>query len=249
MLEFPFDRFLGMKTIAILAPMQEELDALLRLLPPARSQSLHGLDLLHIDYRGLHLVLARSGVGKVNTALSVAILLSHLDVSHIVNLGSAGGMRAGQNILDLVVPSEVLAVDVDVTPLGFEFGQMLGEPSVYHTDETMRAWFAQAAKSWPEMPPVHGGAVGTTDSFVYRADQVELIQQRFGRDRVACVEMEGAALAQVCRRFGVPFLIVRSLSDVPATDADNHLDFNTFLNQAAHNAARLVLEMLNALPV
>ena len=121
---------------------------------------------------------------------------------------------------------------------------MLGEPAAYESDDTMRGWFDQAAASWPEMPAVHRGAVGTTDSFVYRPDQVALIRERFGEDRVACVEMEGAALAQVCRRFNVPFLIVRSLSDVPATDADNHLDFNAFLHRAAHNAARLTLEML-----
>jgi adenosylhomocysteine nucleosidase len=235
-----------MKTIAILAPMQEELDAVIRLLPAGKTEHLHGLDLTRIDYCDKHLVLARSGVGKVNTAMSVAILLSHLNVDHIVNLGSAGGMRAGQHILDLVVPSEVLAVDVDVTPLGFAFGQMLGEPSVYHTDAAMRDWFQKASQAWPEMPTVHHGAVGTTDSFIYRPDQVELIQQRFGEGRVACAEMEGAAVAQVCHRFGVPFLIVRSLSDVPATDANNHLDFNEFLHQAAHNAARLLVEMLKS---
>jgi len=245
-MEWSFHKFLGMKTIAILAPMQEELDAVLHLLPVGRPEHLHGLDLWHVDFAGKHLVLARSGVGKVNTASAVAILLSHLHVDHIVNLGTAGGMRSGQKILDLVVPSEVLAVDVDVTPLGFEFGQMLGEPSVYHTDAEMREWFTRVTHTWDDMPTVHHGAVGTTDSFVYRPEQVQQIQQRFGAERVACVEMEGAALAQVCRRFGVPFLIVRSLSDVPATDTDNHLDFNTFLHKAAHNAARLVVAMVQS---
>ncbi len=234
-----------MKTIAILAPMQEELDALVALLPPATPTHLRGIDLLQVDYQGFRLVLAKSGVGKVNTASSLSILLSHMELDAVVNLGSAGGMRTGQRILDLVVPDEVLAIDVDVTPLGFAFGQMLGEPEVYHADAGLRARFRSAAARWPEMPPLHEGAVGTGDSFVYRPDQVEQIRARFGADRVACVEMEGAALAQVCRRFGVPFLIVRSLSDVPAAGEGNHLDFQEFLHQAAHNAARLVVEMLN----
>lgn len=233
-----------MKTIALLAPMQEELDAVLALLPPASRSSLHGLELLETDHAGVHLVLARSGVGKVNTALNAALLLSHRSIDAVVNIGSAGGLRAGQKILDLVVPDEVLAVDVDVTPLGFEFGQMLGEPAVYRADPTLRASFAAAARSWPDMPPLHEGAVGTGDSFIYRPDQVALIRARFGEDRVACVEMEGAALAQVCRRFGTPFLIVRSLSDVPAAGEGNHLDFPVFLNRAAANAARLVMGML-----
>lgn len=235
-----------MKTYAILAPMQEELDAVLALLPSATSTVLHGLELLETEHAGVKLVLMRSGVGKVNTAMNATLLLSHRRIDAVVNLGSSGGLRAGQAILDLVVPDEVLAIDVDVTPLGFEFGQMLGEPSVYHTDATLRARFAKALEAWPGHPPVHQGAVGTGDSFVYRPDQVALIRERFGKDRVACVEMEGAALAQVCRRFGTPFLIVRSLSDVPAAGEGNHLDFPVFLAKAAANAARLVLGMLAA---
>lgn len=235
-----------METIAILAPMQEELDALLRLLPPGTRETFHGLDLTHVEFHGRHLVLARSGVGKVNTAMNTAILLSHLAIDAVVNVGSAGGLREGQRILDLVLPDEVIAVDVDVTPLGFEFGQMLGEPSAYHADPVLRARFERAAAAWPEIPPVHHGAVGTGDSFVYLPEQVSRIRERFGADRVACVEMEGAALAQVCRRFDVPFLIVRSLSDVPASGEGNHLDFPVFLQKAASNAARLVLEMLKA---
>jgi adenosylhomocysteine nucleosidase len=235
-----------MKTIAILAPMQEELDALVRLLPPVDRTVFHGIELLTTEFHGQNLVLMRSGVGKVNTAMNLTLLLGHMAVDEVVNIGSAGGMREGHRILDLVVPDEVLAIDVDVTPLGFEFGQMLGEPSVYFPDASMRERFAKVAAKWPDMPAVHRGAVGTGDSFVYRPDQVRQIRDRFGEDRVACVEMEGAALAQVCNRFKVPFLIVRSLSDVPAAGEGNHLDFPVFLEKAAHNAARLVLGMLES---
>lgn len=236
-----------MKTIAILAPMQEELDALVALLPPVAKSLCHGLELLEVDHAGAHLVLARTGVGKVNTAMNLTLLLSHRAIDEVVNIGSAGGLREGQNILDLVVPDEVIAIDVDVTPLGFAFGQMLGEPDRYHPDASLRSRLEQVSASWPEMPPVHYGAVGTGDSFVYHPDQVAQIRKRFGPSRVACVEMEGAALAQVCRRFKVPFLIVRSLSDVPAAGEGNHLDFPLFLEKASGNAARLVLGMLGTL--
>jgi adenosylhomocysteine nucleosidase len=165
-------------------------------------------------------------------------------VDEVVNIGSAGGLREGQRILDIVVPDEVVGVDIDVTPLGFEFGQMLGEPASYIPDPDLRDRFAKVAAKWPDMPAVHKGAVGSGDSFVYKPEQVAQIRERFGDDRVACVEMEGVAVAQVCRRFGVPFLIVRSLSDVPAAGEGNHLDFPVFLEKAAHNAARTVVEML-----
>jgi adenosylhomocysteine nucleosidase len=236
-----------MKTIAILAPMQEELDALARQLPSGTTEIVHGLSVLHVDFSGHHLVLAKSGVGKVNTAMNATLIASAFAPDAIVNVGSSGGLRDGQKILDLVVPDEVLAIDVDVTPLGFEYGQMLGEPAVYHTDAKLRDLFEHAVRNWQEIPTIHQGAVGTGDSFVYRPDQVSLIRERFGEHRVACVEMEGAALAQVCRRFSIPFLIVRSLSDVPAAGEGNHLDFPVFLEKAADNAARLVVEMLKIL--
>jgi len=235
-----------MKTIAILAPMQEELDALVRLLPPAATIVHHGLDLLQTDFQGTHLILGRTGVGKVNTAMNLALLLGGFPIDEVVNIGSAGGLREGQSILDLVVPDEVVAVDVDVTPLGFAFGQMLGEPTSYRPDAAMRLRFREAVAAWPEMPVVHEGAVGSGDSFVYLPSQIRQIRDRFGEGRVTCVEMEGAAIAQVCLRFGVPFLIVRSLSDVPAAGEGNHLDFPVFLERAAHNAARLVVEMLKS---
>lgn len=233
-----------MKTIAILAPMQEELDALTKLLPPGTPTRLRVLDLLQVDFHGNRLILARTGVGKVNTAMNLSLLLGHMHVDEVVNIGSAGGLRADQSILDLVLPDEVLGIDVDVTPLGFEFGQMLGEPTSYRPDPALRARFSKVVSMWPEMPSVHEGAVGSGDSFVYLPEQVERIRARFGESRVACVEMEGVAIAQVCRRFDVPFLIVRSLSDVPAAGEGNHLDFPVFLEKAAHNAARLLVEML-----
>ena len=91
-----------MKTIAILAPMQEELDALARQLPSGTTETLHGLVLLHIDFAGHHLVLAKSGVGKVNTAMNATLLASHVELDAIINVGSSGGLREGQRILDLV---------------------------------------------------------------------------------------------------------------------------------------------------
>ncbi|HNY29520.1 MAG TPA: 5'-methylthioadenosine/adenosylhomocysteine nucleosidase [Fibrobacteria bacterium] len=233
-----------MPTIAIFAPMKEELDALLALLPPTVPRSLPGLEILETEFHGKHLVLARSGVGKVNTAMNATIVLAHRKVDAVLNVGTAGGLRQDQKILDLVVPEEVLAVDVDVTPLGFAYGQILGGPPVFFTDPTLRKRFDRVARAWPDMPAVHRGAVGTGDTFVNKPRQVEQIRERFGRDRVACVEMEGAALAQVCLHFGVPCLIVRSLSDVPAAGEENHLDFPVFLERAAHNAARLLVEML-----
>jgi len=226
--------------------MQEELDALVRLLPPCETIQIRHLEVLKTEFGGKRILLARSGVGKVNTAMNATLLMGSERIDAVVNVGSAGGLRQGQRILELVVPDEVLAVDVDVTPLGFEYGQMLGEPAVYRTDADLRAKALRAIQELSDLPPHHDGAVGTGDSFVYRPDQVDQIRTRFGTDRVACVEMEGAALAQVCRRFDVPFIVVRSLSDVPAAGEGNHLDFPVFLEKAAHNAARLVVALLKA---
>ena len=100
-----------------------------------------------------------------------------------------------------------------------------------------------AEHAWPLT--CHHGLLGSSDSFIYRPDQIDSIRSHFG-DAVACVDQEGGAIAHVCTRFGVPFLILRALSDVPGK-GDNALDFQTFLNQAARNSAALCQRLVQHL--
>jgi adenosylhomocysteine nucleosidase len=162
----------------------------------------------------------------------------------VINIGSAGGLHPGQHILDLVVPRQTVYTDVDVTSFGFAYGQMYGEPARYAADARLLDLFDSLAAA--ETVACHPGMLGSADSFITRPEQVVTIRDRFNGE-VHAVDMEGAAVAHVCTRFGVPFIILRALSDVPGRAGDNTLDFRAFLAQAATRSAHHCLELVKRL--
>jgi adenosylhomocysteine nucleosidase len=233
------------RPIAILAALPEEQDALLALFPE-RACRRHFHTVLHACRLGAQeVVVALTGVGKANAASTAALVLSDFDVGCVLNMGTAGGLQSGQRVGDLVVPREVVYTDVDLTSFGLAPGQMYGEPPRYHPDRRLLALFDELVAAGAVPHACHHGLLGSADAHIARPAQIAAIRKRFAGE-VACVEMEGGAIAQVCTRFGVPFLILRALSDVPAR-GDGAMDFQVFLRQAAAVSARLCLELVRRL--
>ena len=233
------------KPIALVAAMQEELEALLSVFPEHDVRIHFNAPLYHARFGAQELVIAQSGVGKVNAACTIALLLSGFDPGCVINTGCAGGLQPRQKILDLVVPEEVVYTDVDVTPLGFAYGQMMGCAPRFQASPALLARFQALAAGHPLSLTCHHGLLGSSDAFIYRPEQLAHIRRQFG-DAVQCVDMEGGAIAQACTRFGVPFLILRALSDMPCK-GDNALDFQAFLKHAAANSATLCLDLVKGL--
>ena len=233
------------KPIALVAAMQEELDALLAVFPHHEARSHFNTRLFHARHGAQDLVIAHSGVGKVNAACTLTLLLSDFDPCCVINTGCAGGLQSGQRILDLVVPEEIVYTDVDVTPLGYAYGQMMGSEPRFRVSPALFASFQALLAAHAVPQTCHHGLLGSSDAFIYTPEQIALIRSRFG-DAVQCVDMEGGAIAHACTRFGVPFLILRALSDVPCA-GDNTLDFQTYLARAAANSATLCLALVQHL--
>ena len=233
------------KPIALVAAMKEELDALLAVFPPHDTRIHFNTPLYHARFGAQDLVIAQSGVGKVNAACTLALLLSDFDPGCVINTGCAGGLQSHQKILDLVVPEEIVYTDVDVTPLGFAYGQMMGCAPRFQASPALLARFQALVADHTLKLTCHHGLLGSSDAFIYKPEQLAHIRSHFA-DAVQCVDMEGGAIAQVCTRFGVPFLILRALSDVPCK-GENTLDFQTFLTQAAANSAALCLALVKRL--
>jgi adenosylhomocysteine nucleosidase len=231
--------------IALVAAMREELDALLAVFPEHDARSHFNTQLYHARFDNQELVIAQSGVGKVNAACTLALLLSDFDPGCVINTGCAGGMQPRQNILDLVVPEEIVYTDVDVTPLGFAYGQMMGCAPRFRSSPALLAHFQALAAGHAVPLTCHHGLLGSSDAFIHTPEQLAHIRRHFG-DEVQCVDMEGGAIAQACTRFGVPFLILRALSDVPCK-GDNTPDFQNFLTHAAADSAALCLALVKRL--
>jgi adenosylhomocysteine nucleosidase len=225
--------------------MREELDALLDLFPNHEASSHFNTPLYQARLGGQELIIAQSGVGKANAACTLALLLSDFAPACVINTGCAGGLQAHQQILDLVVPDEVVYTDVDVTPLGFAYGQMLGSEPRFKASAGLLARFRALAAAHEGTLICHHGLLGSADSFIHNPEQIAEIQKRFS-GAVQCVDMEGGAIAHICTRFGVPFLILRALSDLPCRGENAH-DFRSYLTRAAANSARLCFGLVGQL--
>lgn len=183
-------------------------------------------------------VLVQSGIGKVMSAMSVAILADRFAVDAIVNTGSAGAVADGIAIGDVVVATQLAYHDVDVTAFGYAYGQMAGQELYYPADQALLAKLTSVLAE-QEMTS-HQGLIVTGDSFIAGQDKIAKIKQHF--PEVLAVEMEGAAIAQAAVNTGKPFLVIRAMSDTAQGDAN--ITFDEFIIQAGERSAQTLISFL-----
>ncbi|HHW36757.1 MAG TPA: 5'-methylthioadenosine/S-adenosylhomocysteine nucleosidase [Bacillales bacterium] len=188
----------------------------------------------------IDVVLLKSGIGKVNAAVGTTLLLDHFKPDYVLNTGSAGGYHTELNVGDIVISLDVRHHDVDVTIFGYEYGQVPKMPPGFTPDESLIEKAEKAAAGIPDVKVVKGLIV-TGDSFMDDPERVEFVRGKF--TDLYAVEMEAAAIAQVCHLFNVPFVIIRALSDIAGKDSN--VSFDKFLEKAALHSATLILNMIS----
>ncbi|HGC6655196.1 TPA: 5'-methylthioadenosine/adenosylhomocysteine nucleosidase [Streptococcus agalactiae] len=227
--------------IGIIAAMEEELKLLVENLEDKSQETV----LSNVYYSGRYgeheLVLVQSGVGKVMSAMSVAILVESFKVDAIINTGSAGAVATGLNVGDVVVADTLVYHDVDLTAFGYDYGQMSMQPLYFHSDKTFVSTF-EAVLSKEEMTS-KVGLIATGDSFIAGQEKIDVIKGHF--PQVLAVEMEGAAIAQAAQVTGKPFVVVRAMSDTAAHDAN--ITFDEFIIEAGKRSAQVLMAFLKAL--
>lgn len=227
--------------IGILGAMPEELELLLAELQQAEARSRGAFTLHRGTLAGQPLLLAQCGIGKVNAAALTQTMLLE-GVSRLIVTGVAGAVAPELRVGDLVISRDVVHHDLDVTPLGYQLGEVPGEPLAFTADEALQKLALEAARALPEVNAVLG-RVASGDQFIASAEKVRWLRETFG---AACAEMEGAAVAQLCAKHGVPFVVIRSMSDT--ADVSAGVDFREFTPLAARRAKVLVRAMLERLP-
>ena len=185
-------------------------------------------------------VIVCCGIGKVNAAICTQILFSEFSVEAVINTGSAGGISEELAVLDMVVSTDAVQHDFDTTVFGYQSGQIPGQTTpFFQADASLRknalAAFARVANSGKMIE----GRIASGDAFITDETSRAKIVSTFSP---ACVEMEGAAVAQVCAANGVPFVILRSVSDLAGKDAG--MSYEAFSRIASHVSAKVVMEML-----
>ena len=227
-----------MTRLAIVGAMHEEIAALRPCLEGLRTERRAGRDFHFGRLDGHDVILVRCGIGKVAAATTAAVLLDAFDAPALLFTGVAGGLHPDVAVGDVVVARSLLQHDMDASPLFPRYEVPLTGRSRFDADAGRAAALAEAARRCRVVRGrVHEGLVVSGDRFVSSAAESSALRSALP-DALA-VEMEGAAVAQVCSDFGRPFAVLRSISD--RADDAAHVDFTQFVAEVASVYARTIV--------
>lgn len=228
--------------IGIIGAMEEEVVLLREQLTELQEKKMAGCEFYKGYLNNQEVVILKSGIGKVNAAIGTTLMIEMYQPDAILNTGSAGGFHSELNVGDVVISTEVRHHDVDATIFGYEFGQVPQMPANYLPDQRLVEAAVKAAER-VENIQVAKGLIASGDSFMSDHERVEDIRRKF--PSLYAAEMEAAAIAQTCHQFGMPFVIIRSLSDIAGKDA--RVSYDQFLKTASKNSAELVQKIVEEL--
>ncbi|MFJ2992588.1 5'-methylthioadenosine/adenosylhomocysteine nucleosidase [Pandoraea sp. NPDC087047] len=243
-------------TLGIVAALHEEIADLLAEMAPGAHVEHIGMRDYHVGkLHGHDCVIVLARVGKVAAAATTTALIHRFHVDEIVFTGVAGGLAHGLSVGDVVVADTLIQHDMDASPIFPRFEIPLLRRATFDAEASLRDALAQAARDWlademaaqvsPELraewqmtaPRVHVGQIASGDRFVSSAQEVSRLRDAL--PQTLAVEMEGAAVAQVCHEYGIPFAVMRTLSD--AADDTAHVDFARFLRDVASHYSHGIL--------
>jgi adenosylhomocysteine nucleosidase len=235
-----------MAVIGIMSAMHEELAAVMAAMPDEQRVQVAGRDFWVGHWQGHSVVAVLSRIGKVAAATTATVLLERFGVDTLVFTGVAGGLGTGVRVGDVVVADGLVQHDMDASPLFPRHEVPLYGRALFEADAKLAVQLAQAsehvladaalhlgprtlAEFQLNTPRVHRGLILSGDRFVSTSAESHALRQAL--PEALAVEMEGAAVAQVCHDYGVPFAAVRTISD--RADDTAHTDFQRFIREVA----------------
>lgn len=188
---------------------------------------------------GKDIVLVKCGIGKVNAGAITLGLIDRFSATHIINTGIAGALHPLLKIGDIVISTEVLYHDVDVTGAGYKIGQLPGIDLSFAADERL---VNLALTPHTKKGIIKKGIIATGDQFISQSEKKKWIHSTFD---ALCVEMEGAAIGHMASSAGVPFVIIRCISDLAEEKALNTFALN--LDLAVANSTEITKQIIGRL--
>lgn len=229
--------------IGIIGAMEPEVAILKDAIENAKITQRGGFTFYQGQLAQQEVILVQSGIGKVASALATALLIELFSPDCIINTGSAGGFEQSLNVGDVVISSEVRHHDVDVTAFGYEMGQVPQMPPAFIAHPELVNAAESAIASMDANIKTMVGQICTGDSFMCDPERISKTREQF--PKMLAVEMEGAAIAQVCHQLNTPFVVIRSLSDIAGKESPE--SFETYLVKASENSSQMVFALLNNL--
>ena len=236
-----------MTRIGIIGAMDSEVDNLIARMENTAVCQYAGRRFVSGRLAGKDAVVVQSGIGKVAAAITAQMLIDRFGVDTLLNTGMAGGLDPRLNVKDLVVATGALQHDFDLTAFGHVRGFLFGEddtvPTLFSADPTLVERAVEAAgQVLPAGSKAITGVVASGDIFVDDSSLKATLRDAFG---AAAAEMEGAAIAQTAVSNGVPFVILRTISDLAEHQA--HVSFDEMERYAGTLAGDITVALLSAL--
>lgn len=229
-----------MNKYGIIGAMEIEVATLKNLMTIEKKITKAGMDFCEGTLEGKSVVVVQCGIGKVNAGMCVQILVDLFDVTHVINTGVAGSLNPKLDIGDILVSTDALQHDFNVTPLGYEPGQIPGLDTLsFQADPEMAENAVISCKKVNPEINVMKGRVVSGDQFISGHDIKTKLITLFHGD---CAEMEGASIAQASYLNKRPFLVLRAISD--KADDSAKMDYPSFEKKAAEHSAKLVVEFI-----
>ncbi len=225
-----------MKTFGIIAAMQEEMQEIEKIMQYKENIKLYNLNIIKGKINEYNIVLVEAGVGKVNAGRVTQILIDNFKIDAIINVGSAGSATDELNIGDIVIGKKLVQHDFDITAFGHQKGYISNVGQFIESDDKLVLKMKQTIeKIEKDEFKIKIGTIASGDIFCTESKMREKIRNKFNAD---AIEMEGAAIAQVCKLDEIPFIVIRSISDKP--NGKNEITFEQFLEKASKRCAEII---------
>lgn len=243
-----------MRNIGILGAMPQEIDEVKALLKDKTVVQIANREFVVGKINNVRCVVAFSKWGKVAASITASLMIQEFGVTDLFFIGTAGALAEGLKVGDIVVSRRLVQHDLDARPLmerfeipllkrvyvgsDYELTELAGKAINNLLEKGVEHMVGEAAvKEFGLAPKLYFGDVASGDQFV-SSDEKRLEILGLLPD-VLCVEMEGAAVAQVCLEFGTPFTVIRTISDT--ADHNAHVDFGKFINEVANAYSRAIV--------
>ena len=224
--------------LGIIGAMDVEVDAIKAMIKNKTVTSKAGTDFVCGFIENVMVCVAQCGIGKVNAALCTQAMIDNFDVDKVINVGCACSLSKDVCIKNVVIATDVCEYDMDITPLGDPRGFINGLNVVkMKTDDEISERLSRTAINYGEK--IHRGTIASGDKFIADRELKDFIAEEFG---AICGEMEGGAIGHTCACNGVPFAVLRSISD--GGDEQAQIDYPTFKTVAAKISTGIILEYI-----
>lgn len=225
--------------IGIIGAMSEEVMAIKSLMDNIVIETKQSVEFITGKIAEKDVVLVLSGIGKSLSAMTTTILLSNYNIDLVINVGSAGGLNTSLKVLDTVVSNKVAQADFDLTAFGYArdfFEKRLS----FQADKNIISKIESL-----NLDNVVVGDIVSSDTFISKESQVNNILKNF--NTALCADMEAGSIAMVLDYFKIPFIVIRSISDVVLSSHNNAMQFNEYLTYASKNSAKITKELIKVL--